>query len=123
MDASEVNNIWGVRYIELLKFIASVNGSTPSSYGVPEECSHLESSAGCVAIIASEILNMDAAAGGSKSQRHLDFVDLYSHTHLEVFGSAFELQEDGWAIEQSACSLTGQEEPGTEHTKIPEVQP
>lgn len=125
MDVSQVTHPLVARYIDLLKFMASANGSTPDSFKLAGHCSPRISSVDCATLIASEVINQSAASNGSKSKVYLDFLALYSRTHLTVFGSEFQLQSDSlsrmFAQDESSCSTTGRDPPGAERVAVPQV--
>lgn len=96
MDTSEVSTQLVARYVALLKFMASENGSDPGSFKLAEQCAP-----------------------------QVDFMALYSRTHLKVFGSEFQLPSSDMhrmlAQDESSCSSTGQDEPGTERSSLPQI--
>lgn len=125
MDTSEVSTQLVARYVALLKFMASENGSDPGSFKLAEQCAPQASDVDCATAVASEILNQSAVIHGGKSKVHVDFMALYSRTHLKVFGSEFQLPSGDMhrmlAQDESSCSSTGQEEPGAEHFPLPQI--
>jgi hypothetical protein len=125
MDASEVSSQLVARYVALMKFVASENGSDPGSFKLAEQCAPQVSDVDCATEVASEIINQSAVVHGSKSKVYMDFVALYSRTHLKVFGSEFQLQSSDMhrmlAQDESSCSSTGQEDPGTVRSPLPQT--
>ena len=123
MDASEVTHPLVKRYVELLKFMADANGSTPGAFKL--SCPSGVPAVDCATAIASEVINQSAAINGRKSRVYLDFLAMYSRTHLNAFDSAFQLQmgemDELFAREESSCSATGEPEPGSESIDVPRI--